>query len=109
MNDSRKSDKSVLSEKRRNKFAGAPVKAEAVEKRDLAEENLVQQNRSRTQCRTELQIALDRIRQKAAEDKEMQLTADTRRQNCHLPATRTSSVSLRHITVQLTGGMQASH
>jgi RNA-directed DNA polymerase len=75
MNDSRKSDKSVLSEKRRNKFSGAPVKAEAVEKRDLAEENLVQQNSFRTQHRAELQIALDRIRQKAAEDKEMQFTS----------------------------------
>jgi RNA-directed DNA polymerase len=75
MNGSRKSDKSVLSEKRRNKFAGAPVKAEAVEKRDLAKENSVQQNSFRAQYRAELQIALDRIRQKAAEDKGMQFTS----------------------------------
>ena len=75
MNGSRKSDKSVVSMKRANKFTGASVNAEAVEKRDLAEENLVQQNSFRAQRRAELQIALDRIRQKAAEDKEMQFTS----------------------------------
>lgn len=48
MNGSRKPDKTGLSEKRRNKFAGVLVKAEAVGKRDLAEENLVQQNNFRT-------------------------------------------------------------
>jgi RNA-directed DNA polymerase len=75
MDGSRKSDESVVPEKQSNKFVGAPVKAEIVEGRGLAKENLVQQNSDRTQCRAELQIALDRIRQKAAEDKEMQFTS----------------------------------
>jgi hypothetical protein len=62
MNGSRKSDKSEVSEKRRNKFAGMPAKADAVEKRDLAKENSVQPNSFRAQHRAELQIELDPIR-----------------------------------------------
>ena len=61
-----KSDSFVVPEKSPNK-AKAPA-AEAMEGRGLAKRNPVEQNRPRTQCRTGLPSALERVR-KAAGDK----------------------------------------
>jgi group II intron reverse transcriptase/maturase len=49
--------------------------AEAVEGRELAEGNSVEQNRDRTQCRAALKQALNRVRQAAKKDRRGQLTA----------------------------------
>ena len=75
MNGSRKSDSCVVPGKRPNKGSGAPRPAEGVEERRLAEGNLVQQNKSRTQCREILQNELNQIRLLAVADKEMQFDA----------------------------------
>ena len=75
MNEYRKSDSLILPEKHPNKGSGILRPAEGVEGRRLAEGNSIRQNRSRTQRRGDLQIELDRIRQLATNDKEMQFTA----------------------------------
>ena len=49
--------------------------AEVVEGRELAKGKTVEQNRVRTQCRSALQRALDRIREAARKDRRMRLTA----------------------------------
>jgi hypothetical protein len=59
----RKSDSCIVPEKPPNKGGGAPSPAEGVEGRRLTEGNPGQQTRHRTQSRTSLQHALDRIRQ----------------------------------------------
>lgn len=74
MNDSRKSDKPVVAMKPSNK-AGARPAAERVEPRGLAEGNSAKQNMSRTQCRSDMQSALERIRQAARKDKSLRFTA----------------------------------
>ena len=63
MNERGKSDSSIVPEKLLNKSRGALRFAEGVEGRGLAEGNLFQQPRFRTQSRTDLQNALRRIRQ----------------------------------------------
>src|SRR5258708_35953633 len=59
MNGRGKSDRPVLPEKSPNK-AGQPV-AEGMEGRGRAKGNLLQQNASRTPCRTDAPSALERV------------------------------------------------
>ena len=63
MNERGKSDSLIVPGKLPNKGCGAPRHAEGVEGRGLAKGNPVQQTRSRTQSRKDLQHALERIRQ----------------------------------------------
>ena len=92
-----KSDRLIVAEKRSNKDYGAPQSAESVERSGLTKGNSLQQTKSRTQCRrldmdnskrarseksrtpprecayvasTDLQRALERIRQPACRDME---------------------------------------
>lgn len=74
MNEHGKSDSLIIPAKLPNKGSGTPQPTEEVEGRRLAEGNLIKQNRGRTQCRVVLQNELDRIRQLAMNDKEMQFT-----------------------------------
>jgi len=73
MNDQRKSDRLVVPTKPPNK-AGQPA-AEVVEERSLAKGNADQQNTSRTQCRTGVPSALDRVREVARRDRNARFTA----------------------------------
>ncbi len=73
MNESRKSDSSIVPMKAPNK-AGQPV-AEAVEGRELAKGNPPQQNAPRTQRRRGAPSALERVREAAAKDRQMRFTA----------------------------------
>ena len=73
MHGSGKSDRPIGPKKPPNKAVGPA--AEAVEERGLAEGNLRQQNRLRTQGRGSLQSALERIREAAKRDREMRFTA----------------------------------
>ena len=66
MNERGKSDSPIVPGKLPNKGRGALRFAEEVEGRGLAEGNLFQQPRFRTQSRTDLQNALRRIRQECA-------------------------------------------
>jgi RNA-directed DNA polymerase len=68
-----KSDGPVLPTKSSNK-AGIPV-AEAMEGRGSAKGNVGQQNASRTQSRSDVPSALDRVRQMAKRDKKVRFTA----------------------------------
>lgn len=49
--------------------------AEAMERRDLVEGNMRQQNIQRTQCRERVQSALERVRQVAVKDRNVKFTA----------------------------------
>ena len=75
MNDRRKSDSPIVPTKPSNK-GGAPAAppAEGVEGRGLPKGNSGGQNRSRAQTRQDLQSALDRVREAAAQDRELQFT-----------------------------------
>jgi len=73
MHGSGKSDRPIGPKKPPNKAVGPA--AEAVEERGLAEGNLRQQNRLRTQGRGSLQSELERIREAAKRDREMRFTA----------------------------------
>jgi group II intron reverse transcriptase/maturase len=73
MNEQRESDSLVVPIKPPNK-AGQPA-AEAVEERRLAKGNASQQNAPRTQCRTSVPSALDRVRQAARKDRKVRFTA----------------------------------
>ncbi|MGH7772263.1 MAG: group II intron reverse transcriptase/maturase, partial [Candidatus Binatia bacterium] len=73
MYGSGKSDRPIGPEKPPNKAVGPA--AEAVEERGLAEGNLRQQTRHRTQGRESLQNALERIREAAKRDGKMRFTA----------------------------------
>jgi group II intron reverse transcriptase/maturase len=75
MNERGKSDSLIVPGKLPNKGCGALRPAEGVEGRGLAEGNLFQQTRSRTQSRRDLQHALGRIRQAARKDKKLRFTA----------------------------------
>src|SRR5690606_29812412 len=72
-NDHRKSDRSVVPKKRPNK--AERLVAEGVEGRDLAKGNSREQNAPRTQRRTSVQSALERVRQAASKDRKAQFTA----------------------------------
>jgi RNA-directed DNA polymerase len=73
MNGQGTSDRPVVPTKRPNK-AGQPD-AEAVEGRGLAKGNADQQNTPRTQCRTSVPSALDRVREVARRDRKAKFTA----------------------------------
>jgi len=74
MNAQRKSYRGVVPQKRANKGDGAPSSAEHVEERPLTKGNPPKQNSVRTQKRAALNNALERIRQVAKRDKEVQFT-----------------------------------
>ena len=74
MHDSRKSDGSVVPAKPSNN--AEPSAAERVEGRDSAKGNMDEQNACRTQSRIEdARSALDRVRQKARQDRHAKFTA----------------------------------
>lgn len=75
MNGRGKSDRRVVPKKPSNKGGGTPQPAETVEGRSLAKGNSGQQTRGRTQCRVDLQHALDRVRKAAEQDRRLRFTA----------------------------------
>jgi RNA-directed DNA polymerase len=75
MNERRQSDGPMVPEKPSNKGQAVPGPAERVEGRSPAEGNASQQNRDRTQSRSDLHSALERIREVASQDKKMRFTA----------------------------------
>src|SRR5882672_10194850 len=72
MNGQGKSDRPVVLSKSSNK-AGQPV-AEGMEGRGLAKGNRLEQNTSRTQDRSDVHSALERIREAASKDRTMRFT-----------------------------------
>ncbi len=72
-NERGKSDRLVVPEKSPNKVGQQA--AEEMEGRSLTKGNLRQQNASRTQSRSDVPSALERIRQAAKKDKKMRFTA----------------------------------
>ena len=66
MNDHGKSDSSIVLRKPPNNSRDASRLAEEVEGRGLAKGNSVERSKFRTQCRRDLQQALDRVRQVAS-------------------------------------------
>lgn len=82
MNERGKSDRPIVPSKPANKRSvasqpggcDATRPAEPVEGRGLAKGNSDQPNRSRTQCRQDLQSALDRVRRAAQQDKGLRFT-----------------------------------
>ena len=68
MNGHGKSDSSIVPEKSPNK--ACETAAEAMEGRGLAKGNLLEQNALRTQSRTGVPSALERVREAARKDKE---------------------------------------
>lgn len=75
MNEAGKSDRSAVPLRLANGVHAAARTKERVEGRDLAQGNSPQWHRHRTQSRTELGQALERVRQAASKDKGLQLTA----------------------------------
>lgn len=75
MNGDGKSDKPIVPKKSTNKGSGQPSPAERAEGRGLAKGNSGEQTRFWTQGQTDLQHALDRIRNAAKEDKGERFTA----------------------------------
>lgn len=73
MNGREKSDRSVVPRKRPNKATA--VAAEVVEGRGRGKGNAGQQNTRRTQCRTSVPNALDRVREVARRDRKARFTA----------------------------------
>jgi hypothetical protein len=73
VNGCRESDSLIVSGKPSNKIRDNKRMAEEVEKRRLAEGNLVGQNRGRTQGRETLQSELDRIRQVACKSRRLRV------------------------------------
>src|SRR6266849_460818 len=73
MNGRGKSDRPVVPGKSPNN-AGQPV-AEGMEGRGRAKGNLLQQNASRTPCRTDAPSALEQVRQAARRDRKLRFTA----------------------------------
>lgn len=72
-NEPGKSDSPVVPGKSLNN--ARPSAAEGTEGRGLAKGNLLQQNASRTPCRTDAPSALERVRQAAKKDKKLRFTA----------------------------------
>lgn len=73
MNENGKSDSSVVPEKSPNKTQEGA--AEGMEERGLAEGNPLECNAPRTQCRTSVPSALERVREAARKDKKQRFTA----------------------------------
>jgi len=92
MNERGKSDRPVVPVKSSNK-AEQPA-AEGMEGRGLTKGNLLEQNASRTQSRSNAPSALERIRQAASKDKEMRFTA-LFHHICAPEALRTAYLSLK--------------
>ncbi len=74
MNGSRKSDSSVVPKNLPNKGQMEFCFAEEVEERELTKGNPREQNRHRAQDRARLQSALDRVREAAGKDRDLQFT-----------------------------------
>ena len=74
MNEPEKSDNSIVPEKPTNKAGLRSSAAELVEERELAKGNPNQQTSHRTQSRTRLQQALERIRQIVKGDRKQRMT-----------------------------------
>ena len=74
MNDDGNSDKPIVPKKGANKGSGRPHLAERLEGRGLAKGNPGEQTRFWTQGQTDLQHALDRIREAAKENKGQRFT-----------------------------------
>jgi len=102
MHDPGKSDGPVVPEKRPNK-AGQPA-AEAVEGRGPAERNPSRQNTLRTQSRTGVPSALERVRQVARRDKRAKFTAlahhvtQERLRTAYLAIKRTAAAGVDGVT-----------
>lgn len=75
MNGRGKSDRSIRAKRPANNNAGIPAEAESEEQRDLTKEKAKQQNKVRTQRRTALNNALERIRTAAEQDNKLRFTA----------------------------------
>ena len=75
MNGRGKSDGPVVPGKSPNKVCDASQPAEGMEERGPVKGNPHQQTRSRTQCRDDLQSALERIRQAARKERGLRLNA----------------------------------
>jgi RNA-directed DNA polymerase len=75
MNESGKSDKSVVPKKSANKAGHDSTAAEQMEGRDLTKGNSPEQNVDRTQSREDTYNALEAIRKAAKADKKMRFTA----------------------------------
>ncbi len=75
MYEARKSDKSIVPERRSNNVRAVARAAETEEERDLAKGNQLQQNKDRTQSRADLCSALERVRQVAKRNKDERFTA----------------------------------
>jgi hypothetical protein len=75
MHGCRVSDNSIVPRRRPNNGKRSEHTAEVEEGRELAKGKTVEQNRVRTQRRSALQRALDRIRAAAHKDRAMPLTA----------------------------------
>ncbi len=75
MNGDEMADRPVVPAKSPNKDDGSNSTAEGMEERGLTKENPREQNRSWTQCQTNLPNAIERIHQAALRDKEVRFTA----------------------------------
>jgi hypothetical protein len=75
MHGSRKSDDSVVPEKRPNEALGRPETEEAVEERGSTKGNSREQNVPRTRSRNSMPSALERVRRAARRDKKQRFTA----------------------------------
>jgi RNA-directed DNA polymerase len=75
MNGGGKSDKPIVPKKVANQEDGRSCSAERLEGRGLAKRKSGEQNRTWTQCQTDLKQALARIRKAAKEDRQQRFTA----------------------------------
>jgi RNA-directed DNA polymerase len=75
MNGRGKSDSSIVPEKLSNNGHGSSWSAEGVEERELAKGNSFECNTPRTQGRTSVPSALERVRQAARQDRKQRFTA----------------------------------
>lgn len=75
MNETRQSDGPMVPRKPSNKEQASARSAERVEGRGSAKGNASQQTRDRTQGRSNLQSALERIREAASQDRKMRFSA----------------------------------
>jgi hypothetical protein len=81
MNEHGKSDSPVVPEKSPNK--DWQQSAEVMEERGLAKGNSDERNVPRTQCRSSMPSALERVRQAARKDKKQRFTALFHHVICH--------------------------
>lgn len=111
MNGQGKSDSPIVPGKSPNKGgATAGPSAEGMEGRGLAKGNLGEQNRFRAQHRSDLQQALERVRQAAARDRRMKFTTlwhhvynVNRLREAYLGLKRTAAPGVDHVTWEAYG------